>query len=325
MRGRLPGSHRHTGRRTKHRPFMTAIVAASALVVSALVAMAASRTGVSESQVTTSAGANLQAPAPMRVYGSVQVGGGRAAAGAAVVAVIGSATCGTAQVSATGAYVVDVVSAAARPGCGTDGATVNFTVGGARATQTITWRPGVFVELDLNTQQATPTPPPPTPRPTPTVLPATPTPTPRVPTPSSPTSSDLFEDWYRVAYVVDGNTVMLESGRSVRLYGVDAPAPGDWCGRDAVDALYRLLTDNGRDYWVLIEYPWSGYGASRVDDSGRVLAYLKLADATGWYLLDEQMAYYGYAYAGRRDGQYFENVRNAEGGAWWNQHGCLWA
>jgi hypothetical protein len=128
---------------------------------------------------------------PTRVYGSAQLGGRAAAAGTAIAALIGSVDCtvapagGSTTVSASGTYVIDVASAASRSGCGTDGATINFTVGGTRATQTATWRQGAIVEVNLTAQMATPTP---SPAPSPTAAPRTPTPAPtaapRTPTPA---------------------------------------------------------------------------------------------------------------------------------------------
>jgi len=119
--------------------------------------------------------------APMRLSGTARLNGQPAAAGTAAVATIGSATCGTAQVSAGGAYVLDVNPATSQAGCGTDGATVAFTLGGARAGQTVTWREGATVELNLTAASAPPTP---LPSLTPTRAPtATPAPT-SLPTPA---------------------------------------------------------------------------------------------------------------------------------------------
>jgi hypothetical protein len=136
-------------------------------------------TTVQPSPAATPAGGTPGTP-PTRVYGTAQLNGRPAAAGTAVVATIGSTDCtvapagGSTTVSASGTYVIDVASAASRAGCGMDGATVNFSVGGVRATQTATWRQGAIVEVNLTAQAATPTP-----APTPTaVRTATPAPTP---------------------------------------------------------------------------------------------------------------------------------------------------
>lgn len=91
--------------------------------------------------------ASAQPTPPTRFFGSVT----GAAAGATVEARVGSNVCGTGTVTASGSalsYVVDVSSASTKPGCGTDGATVTFTVGGAAA-GTGTFQTGAFVPLNL--------------------------------------------------------------------------------------------------------------------------------------------------------------------------------
>lgn len=123
---------------------------------------------------------------PNRVFGTVQLNGQTAPAGTAIVALIGMTSCGTAQVSTTGTYVIDVLSAASMPGCGTDGATVAFTVGGARATQTTMWQQGRFTDLPLTAQAQTPTATARPPTATPTRAPVTATPT-RAPVTATPT------------------------------------------------------------------------------------------------------------------------------------------
>jgi hypothetical protein len=94
---------------------------------------------------------------PNRFYGSATLDGRPAADGAAVVALVGTTSCGTGQVSG-GQYVVDVASAFTRPGCGTDGGRVTFRVGTAPATQTGTFQTGAFTQLNLTAQTPTPTP-----------------------------------------------------------------------------------------------------------------------------------------------------------------------
>jgi hypothetical protein len=88
---------------------------------------------------------------PNRFFGSVT----GAAAGANVTAMIGSATCGQITVKADGTYVLDVVSSAQTTGCGTEGASISFSVGGNPA-GTATWSSGKFTPLDL-TAGAAPT------------------------------------------------------------------------------------------------------------------------------------------------------------------------
>jgi hypothetical protein len=96
--------------------------------------------------------ANLTAGTPTppnRLHGTAMVGGEPAAPGTSIQASVGTQACGETTVEAGGAYVVDVASAASQTGCGTDGATITFTVGGTRATQTATWRQGAITAQPL--------------------------------------------------------------------------------------------------------------------------------------------------------------------------------
>jgi len=102
---------------------------------------------------------------PNRFFGGVA----GASAGAAVAATIGGTGCGQTTVQADGTYVLDVVSSGQTAGCGTEGASVSFTVGGNPA-GSATWSSGQFTELDLTAGAAPPTVAPPT------VAPVTPTP-----------------------------------------------------------------------------------------------------------------------------------------------------
>jgi hypothetical protein len=94
---------------------------------------------------------------PNRFFGRATLDG-QPAAGAAIAALIGGTTCGSTTADGAGNYRLDVLSSGERPGCGTDGATVSFTVAGVRASQTGTWRQGEFTPLDLTAVRATPTP-----------------------------------------------------------------------------------------------------------------------------------------------------------------------
>jgi hypothetical protein len=112
---------------------------------------------------------------PDRFFGNVTLDGTPAPAGTAVVATIGGVVCGQATVKADSTYVLDVVSSNETTGCGTDGASVSFTVGGSPAGSD-TWTSGKFSQLDLAGQAAQPTAIPPTAVPV-TAVPATPQPT----------------------------------------------------------------------------------------------------------------------------------------------------
>ena len=125
---------------------------------------------------------------PNRFFGTVTVAGQPAVQGARVEARIGNNVCGTGSVGPGGTYQVDVASASTQPGCGTDGATVSFSVDGRPATQTGTFQTGAFTQLNLTVVQPTPTPTPvrtPTPAPTPVRTP-TPAPTAVAQRPAAP-------------------------------------------------------------------------------------------------------------------------------------------
>jgi hypothetical protein len=86
---------------------------------------------------------------PNRFFGKATASG-QPAAGAAIAALVGGTNCGSATADGSGNYRLDVLSSGERPGCGTDGATVTFTVAGQRASQTGTWKQGEFTPLDLS-------------------------------------------------------------------------------------------------------------------------------------------------------------------------------
>jgi hypothetical protein len=93
---------------------------------------------------------------PNRFFGRATASG-QPAAGAAIAALVGGTNCGSATADGSGNYRLDVLSSGERPGCGTDGATVTFTVAGQRASQTGTWKQGEFTPLDLSGAAATAT------------------------------------------------------------------------------------------------------------------------------------------------------------------------
>jgi opacity protein-like surface antigen len=106
---------------------------------------------------------------PNRFFGNVTLDGSPAPAGTNVTATIGGNVCGQTTVKADSTYVLDVVSSGQTAGCGTEGASVSFTVGGSPA-GSASWSSGKFSEQDLAGQAAPPTVVPPT------VAPVTPTP-----------------------------------------------------------------------------------------------------------------------------------------------------
>jgi hypothetical protein len=108
--------------------------------------------------------ARAQATPPTRVFGSVTVDGQTPPLGTTVEAFIGTQRCGTGEVRELGdpigvGFLVDVDSNTFNPGCGNDGDTITFVVGGVPAAETATFQTGAFVRQDLTAagQPATPT------------------------------------------------------------------------------------------------------------------------------------------------------------------------
>jgi hypothetical protein len=107
---------------------------------------------------------------PNRFFGNVTLDTAPAPAGTNVTATIGGNVCGQTTVLPDSTYVLDVVSSNQTSGCGTDGASVSFKVGGNPA-ESGTWSSGKFTELNLAGKTPQPTAVPPTPKPvTPTPI-----------------------------------------------------------------------------------------------------------------------------------------------------------
>jgi hypothetical protein len=143
---------------------------------------------------------------PNRFFGSVT----GAAAGASVAATIGGVTCGQTTVKSDSTYVLDVVSSGQTAGCGTEGASITFTVDGSTAGSG-TWSSGKFTQLDLAPQAA------------PTAVPsAVPTAAPVTPTPVVVTGTGGYLDsgsgtaWW--AYMAAGLTLLLLGTAGVAAY-----------------------------------------------------------------------------------------------------------
>jgi hypothetical protein len=120
---------------------------------------------------------------PTRVYGTVQINGETPPIGTLVEAFVHGNRCGSGEVRDVGApvgvgYVVDVDADAFTPGCGNNGDTITFRVGGVDAAETATFQTGAFVEQNLTGSGQ------PAPQPT-----ATPTPTPAAQPSPSPAAS----------------------------------------------------------------------------------------------------------------------------------------
>ena len=119
--------------------------------------------GLSVALVLGAARAGAQLP-PTRVFGTVTVDGQPAPAGTVVQAFVGEKQCGEGLVRRISddlplGYVVDVAGATQVEGCGTDGATITFRVGGVPANETATFATGTFIRLDLTVRGQVATPP----------------------------------------------------------------------------------------------------------------------------------------------------------------------
>jgi hypothetical protein len=145
---------------------------------------------------------------PNRFFGKVTVGGKAAPAGTNVTAMIGGNACGQTTVKDDSSYVLDVVSSGQTSGCGTEGASVSFTVGGNPAGRG-TWSSGKFTSMDLAGQAAQPTAVPATPKPV--------TPTPKVVTGTGGYLNDgSGTPWW--AYMAAGLGLLLLGTAGVAAY-----------------------------------------------------------------------------------------------------------
>jgi|GEM_PF-1090522 len=101
----------------------------------------------------------------------------------------------------------------------------------------------------------------------------------------------LANGFYRVSRVIDGDTIVLDDGRTVRLIGVDAP------DKSARTELFRSLVVKTSDFLsrlcedkrVRLEY-----GRDTTDIYGRTLAYVFLEDGT---FINKLIILHGYGYA----------------------------
>jgi endonuclease YncB( thermonuclease family) len=90
----------------------------------------------------------------------------------------------------------------------------------------------------------------------------------------------------QVDYVVDGDTIRLESGQYVRLIGIDTPEPGACGAKAAEDKLTRMIARNNN----VVRLP----NPASVDDAdryGRLLRYVVVGDKdTGKTLIRKGLA-----------------------------------
>jgi hypothetical protein len=144
---------------------------------------------------------------PSRFAGTVTIGGQPAPAGTAVVALIGSATCGTGTTfieSGQAHYTLDSPQAdSTNSGCGADGAAVTFSVGGVVANETGVWHNYQLNIVNLTVSGAA--------TPAPTQAPATATST---PAPPSTGTGQAPGGGFAFPLVLAGGLVILAAGVS---------------------------------------------------------------------------------------------------------------
>jgi hypothetical protein len=166
------------------------------------------------SLIVTSVSAQPPPVPPDRFFGDVTLDGKPAPAGNNVTATIGGNVCGQVTVKSDSSYVLDVVSSNEVAGCGTDGASVSFTVDGNPAGSD-TWASGKFSQLDLAAKAAPPA----------TAVP--PTPKPVTPTPKVVTGSGGYLDggsgmaWW--TYMAAGLALLLLGTAGVAAYRRQRP------------------------------------------------------------------------------------------------------
>jgi hypothetical protein len=109
---------------------------------------------------------------PANFFGSASIDGRLVPDGTEVRAIINGKDCtqpsdrkGTLTDGGVSAYAIAVMHESQAAGCGTQGVAVTFTVGGKKANEGATWKPGPL-RLDLNAGSGTP---PPLPTATPTI------------------------------------------------------------------------------------------------------------------------------------------------------------
>ena len=116
-----------------------------------------------------------------------------------------------------------------------------------------------------------------------------------------------------VTKIIDGDTIIVEGGRSVRLLGIDAHERGQSCYKEAAEELSDLVLNKQ----VRLE------ADSRDKDKyNRYLRWIWLGDK----LINEQLVSDGLAIARISDEtKYAGQITSAESAALEEKTGCLWA
>lgn len=100
----------------------------------------------------------------------------------------------------------------------------------------------------------------------------------------SATESELFQDgWYRVNYIVDGDTIRVqELSRSIRLAGINAPEVNAAYGSEATATLRWLLAQSDSPGWVYLEMSSPSYDSGT--DRYRAHVWFYNPQWGGWVL-----------------------------------------
>ena len=116
-----------------------------------------------------------------------------------------------------------------------------------------------------------------------------------------------------VVYVVDGDTIDLENGESIRLIGINAPERGEDCYYEATTKLEGLVLNKN----VRLEKD-----VRDADIYDRSLRYVYI----GNLFVNLEIVRTGYAYADsvEPDVKYSNQITDAEAFAEQNKIGCLW-
>jgi len=98
-------------------------------------------------------------------------------------------------------------------------------------------------------------------------------------------------EWTKVTRVIDGDTIVIGSGKKVRLIGVDTPEtvhpnkPVEYFGKQASTFTKKMLTGKR----IRLEFD-----QNKADKYGRLLGYVFLEDGT---FFNAELIKQGYAYA----------------------------
>jgi len=100
--------------------------------------------------------------------------------------------------------------------------------------------------------------------------------------PSPSTTIISTQDKFKVVKVLDGDTIVIDTGEKVRYLGIDAPEPNDAYGTSSTKYNDGLVSDKE----VKLEYDYE-----KIDKYGRTLAYVWVDEV----LVNEKMVEEGFA------------------------------